>query len=224
MEKLILNPLKEAKILVFLFVFIIILIILILLLSLKIQIQVSNFRFTSQTKKHINKEYSIIIKFYTLNKIPILKSIINREKIQKIKSNEIIKNKIQNVDFKLIQNTNKFDKKIIEAIKQINLEIKNINLIIDFGTENASFTAIGVSIIATLLSIVLRKNSKKYENLKYIVNPVYINQNLINIAFSGIFEIKMIHIINIIYILSKKEGVKKYERTSNRRPYDYSYE
>jgi len=224
MEKLILNPLKEAKILVFLFVFIIILIILILLLSLKIQIQVSNFRFTSQTKKHINKEYSIIIKFYTLNKIPILKSIINREKIQKIKPNEIIKNKIQNVDFKLIQNTNKFDKKIIEAMKQIILKIKNINLIIDFGTENASFTAIGVSIIATLLSIVLRKNSKKYENLKYIVNPVYINQNLINIAFSGIFEIKMIHIINIIYILSKKEGVKKYERTSNRRPYDYSYE
>ena len=61
-------------------------------------------------------------------------------------------------------------------------------------------------------------------NKKYIITPLYFNQNIVNIEISGIFEIKMIHIINIIYILNKKEGVKKNERTSNRRSYDYSYE
>ena len=51
------------------------------------------------------------------------------------------------------------------------------------------------------------------------IKPIYNNQNILNIALSGIFQIKMIHIINIIYILNKKEGVKNYERTSNRRAY-----
>ena len=58
------------------------------------------------------------------------------------------------------------------------------------------------------------------------MNPVYQNQNLVNLSVSGIFEVKLRHIINIIYILNRKEkkGVKKYERTSNRGSYDYSYE
>ena len=68
------------------------------------------------------------------------------------------------------------------------------------------------------------KKVENYKNQNFTIKPIYINQNLINILIDGIFEIKMIHIINIIYILNKKEGVKKYERTSNRRSYDYSYE
>ena len=65
---------------------------------------------------------------------------------------------------------------------------------------------------------------QNYKEQNINIYPVYNYQNLLNIEFSGIFEIKMIHIINIIYILNKKEGVKKNERTSNRRSYDYSYE
>ena len=40
----------------------------------------------------------------------------------------------------------------------------------------------------------------------------------------GIFEIKTVNIINIIWNLKKKERRNENERTSNRRAYDYSYE
>ena len=81
-----------------------------------------------------------------------------------------------------------------------------------------------VPIISTFIAIILRRKIKKIEDQTFIINPVYINQNLVNIILSGIFEIKVIHIINILYVLNKKGSVKKYERTSNRRAYDYSYE
>ncbi|MCI8411697.1 MAG: hypothetical protein HFJ40_04595 [Clostridia bacterium] len=209
---------------VFLFVLLLITVIILLFLSIKIRIQIVNFRFTSQNTKHINNDYKLLIKFYILSRIPIMKIVINKEKIEKFKSNEYIENKIKNINLKFIQNRNRFDKRVFKAIKKLNLQIKNINLNIDFGTENASLTAIIVPIISTVIAIIIKKKMKKYENQKYIINPIYINQNLINIALSGIFEIKMIHIINIIYILNKKEGVKEYERTSNRRSYDYGYE
>ena len=70
-----------------------------------------------------------------------------------------------------------------------------------------------------------KDNWERVEKLldKYNIKPIYNNQNLIIGEFSGIFQIKMIHIINI-YVLKRKEGVKKNERTSHRRSYDYSYE
>lgn len=209
---------------VFLFVLLLITVIILLFLSIKIRIQIVDFRFTSQSRQHVNNNYKLIIKLYILNRLPIMKIVIDKEKIEKFKSNIYIENKIKNINLKLIQDINIFDKRIFKAIKKLDLQIRNINLSIDFGTENASLTAIIVPIISTVIAIMVKKKMKKYEDQKYIINPIYINQNLINIALSGIFEIKMIHIINIIYILNKKEGVKEYERTSNRRSYDYGYE
>ena len=46
----------------------------------KIRIQINNFRFQSQTKRHINKEYEVIIKLYILKIIPILKVNIIKTK------------------------------------------------------------------------------------------------------------------------------------------------
>lgn len=109
-------------------------------------------------------------------------------------------------------------------MKKIKINIKKINLRINIGTENASLTALLVAIISSITGIVFRKSIIDSKKQSFRIVPVYINKNLINIAVSGIFEIKMIHIINIMYVLNKKEGVKKNERTSNRRTYDYSYE
>ena len=201
------------------FLFILIVFLLLIIFS-KIRIEVINFKFSSQWKRHINKDYKVIIKLCILSKISILKINITKTKLEKLK----IKEKIKDIDLKIIENRNKFDKDLIRAIKEINLDIDKINLNIELGTENASLTSIVVPAISTILAILLRQKIEKFENQIFIVKPIYINQNLINIVLSGIFEIKMIHIINIIYILNKKEGVKRYERTSNRRSYGYGYE
>ena len=203
---------------VFLFILIIIIFILIFL---KIKIEIKNLKISSNMPKHLATDYIIEFKLYILKKIPIIKFIITDEKIRKLK----IKEKLKKVDIKKIEkdlNANK----IKEIIKKSKFTIKEFKLKVEIGTENASFTAIVVPIISTLISFILKNKIKKYnyKNQKFIIKPIFLNKNIVNINFSGIFEIKMIHIINIMYIINKKEGVKKYERTSNRRPYAYSYE
>ena len=100
-----------------------------------------------------------------------------------------------------------------------------MNLEISLGTENASLTAMLVPFVTTILMISLKNKLKRYdENQKLLIKPLFINQNIVNIVFSGIFEIKMIHIINAICIVNKKRKGDKYDRTSNRRSYDYGYE
>ena len=201
------------------FIFVLILIIVLLVFS-RIRIEVINFKFSSQTKRHINKDYKVIIKLCILKKIPILKVNITKTKLEKMK----IKEKIKNIDFKIIQNKNKFDKNAIKAIKKSNININKINLNLEIGTENATLTSVIVPAISTILAILLSRKIENPKNQLFIIQPVYINQNLINIVFSGIFEMKMIHIINTICIVNKKRKGDKNERTSNRRSYDYSYE
>lgn len=207
---------------VFLFVVITIIVLTVILIFSKIRIQIINFKFNSQTERHINKDYKIVVKLYTLGFIPIFKISITKEKLEKIK----LKERIKNIDFKWLEDNKELDKKILEAIKKVNILIRNINLKVDLGTENASLTAILVPAISTVIAVILRKKVKNFENQIFMIRPIYQNQNLVNLYISGIFEIKMSHIINIIYILNKKErkGVKEYERASHRRPYDYSYE
>ena len=211
---------KGAILLVFLFVLLALIISIILLVFSKVKIEIEDFRITSKRKRHINKKYKVIIKLCILNKIPILKIEITKELLEKLK----IKERIKDLENKVLKDRNKFDKKMFKAVKKIKILIRSLKLKIDIGTENAAFTAMLIPIISTIIVLILQSQNREPKNYFFRVNPIYYDENIINIAISGIFEIKMIHIISIIYILNKKEGVKKYERTSNRRAYGYSYE
>lgn len=197
------------------FLFLVITIILLLIFS-KIRVEVENFKFISSLPKHVNKDYLIIFKLCILKKIPIIKIKITDEKLK-------LKEKLEKVDIKKIEKDISI-KKIKEVSNKIKFLIKKFNLKIEIGTENASVTAFIIPLISTLVSFILRNRVIDYKNQKFNIKPLFLNKNLVNIGFSGIFEIKMIHIINIIYILNKKKGEDKNERTSNRRSYAYSYE
>lgn len=207
---------------VFLFIF---LITILIIITIRIKFEFINFKFTSTNKEHLNKNYEIKITIYTFQKIPILKLKINNEKIQRIIKSPKIEKVIKQQKTKIIQNRKEIDSELIKKIKNIKLEIEKMNLQITIGTEDASITAFIIPTISTVLAIFFSKKVKKYnENQIFAIKPVYMNQNLINIEFSGIFQIKMIHIINTICIVNKKRKGDKYERTSNRKSYDYSYE
>ena len=95
----------------------------------------------------------------------------------------------------------------------------------EIGTENACLTSFIIPAVSTAIAICLRKKIKENKDQTFIITPIYQDKNVANINLSGIFEIKMIHIINTICISSKKRGKgDKNERASNRRNYDYSYE
>lgn len=206
------------------FLFILLLVIL-MLLTIQIKIELTDIKISSNKKEHIDKNYEIKFIIYTLKKIPIFKLTINNKKIKKIMENKKIMSKIKEQETKIIENRKNIDKETIKALKNIKIQVEKINLKILIGTENASLTAFIVPVISTIIAITLREQIKKYnENQKFLIQPIYINQNLINIECSGIFEIEMIHIINTICIVNKKRKGDKNERTSNRRSYDYGYE
>lgn len=206
----------------FLFILLIVLLLAILFVFSKIRIELTNIKFQSQEIRHLNQDYKIQIGWCVLGIIPIFKIIIDKEKLEKMK----VKEKFKQIDFLALENTPTLNKEILQAIKRLDLSIQKLDLWIELGTTSATLTSILTPAIATVISVYLRRKTNRLEKQRFIVNPVYQNQNLVKIAFSGIFEIKMRHIINIIYIFIKKgkKGVKEYERASNRGTYDYSYE
>ena len=204
---------------VFLLVLIIFLIILLIFITSKIRFEIKKFEYSLVKKEHVNPKYNIQLSWFIFGKLPVIKIDIDKTKLDKLK----MKEKIINVETEIIQGKKKIDKNILNVIK---IYVNKLDLKIDIGTENAALTSIIIPIISTILAILLREKIKSKEEQFFIITPIYQNQNYLNIKLSGIFEIKMNHIINIIHLLLRKnkKGVKKYERTSNRRTYDYSYE
>lgn len=141
----------------------------------------------------INKA-DIIIKF------GILKFKLNKEKLKKIISNNKSKIKLEVNDFK-------------EIIKKI--EIPKLNINAKFGTGEPNSTAFFVAIVSSIIGIAL---ARKIENPRYTIEPVYGDMNYIFLSINCIFEIKLVHIINIFIKLKRKE-YQKYGRTPNRRSY-----
>ena len=207
---------------VFLFILLILCILLLIIVFSKIRIDVKKFEYCSANKKHINPNYYLQLSWIILNKIPIIKIKLNKHTVKKLK----LKDKFVDIDIKMWEERKKLDKETINIIKKIDFAIRKLKLKIDIGTENSAITSLLIPIVSTVIPFLLRNKMKTKEEQTYIVQPIYNNQNYLNITISGIFEIKMNHIINVVYLLSrkKKKGVKKYERTSNRRSYDYSYE
>ena len=207
---------------VFLLVLIAFLILIIIFTFSKIQLQILKFNYSTANKEHINPKYKLVFVWYILGKIPIIKINIDKTKFSKLK----IKEKITNIEMDFIQGRKQMDKNILNVLKKIKFNIKELDLKLDIGTENVALTSLIVPVISTLIALYLREKIKNKKEQFFVVQPIYQNQNYLNIKLSGIFELKTNHIINIIYLLSRKnkKGVKKYERTSNRRSYDYSYE
>lgn len=201
---------------VFLFIFLVLILGIIVLALSKVQLKINNFRFCSQTKRHINEDYEVIVK------LCFFKIRLTKEKLEKMR----VKEKVEKIDFSSLEKMPSLQKEALREIKKLDIGIKRFELYVELGTENASLTSLLVPAISTVLAIWLKRKMKKFENQTFQIHPVYLNQNLVKIDFSGIFEIKMSHIINIIYHLVKneKKGVKEYERASNRGAYDYSYE
>lgn len=205
----------------FLFILLIIAILINVIILSKIQIQIKNVHFnSSKPKGKLDANYKIIIIVYILKKIPILKINVTQSKLKKLK----LKEKVRQAEIDIIQNKKKIDKEILQELRKIKVQIKYWDLELLLGTEDAKITALIVGYLSIFLGIYLNKKISKHENKKFSIQPVYIGQNILKLIFEGIFEIKTVNIINIIWNLKKKERRNGNERTSNRRTYDYSYE
>ena len=195
-------------------------------LTSKLDIRMINLIIDSQRKKHINDRYEIIIRLKIFGNIPVLKLTLNKNKLEKIQQSWKMNEKVKQLEKDIIQNRNKFDKNMMKGLKEFskNIYMEKLDLQIELGTENAFLTSMFVAFFSSILSIIFSRIHVREKNIVYEIEPVYRNENSIKIEISGIFQMKLIHIINTIYVFNKKGGRKNHERTSNRRSYDYSYE
>ncbi|MBR4260402.1 MAG: hypothetical protein IKQ33_00385 [Clostridia bacterium] len=132
----------------------------------------------------------------------ILKRNITTEKIKKICSNGLIRNK-SNILKMVIQ----------EANKKFNIEKLKFKLVID--SENVTLTAYLIGVVSAFIPVIIGSNIKRFDNNKYCwtINSLFRNQNYIYLKVSSIISIRLVHIINMLKII----GGEAHERSSSRR-------
>ena len=170
----------------------------------------------------LKKNFLIYIEIYLFNKIKVYSYKIDNSNVDIIKE----KNKIRKRKKKGKRNI-KIEIKDAPIIFKLNPKINKLKMNIEIGTENVILTSYIVAIMGSTVSFILPYVSKKHikEKYKYNICPNYKDGNIFKFNINCIFEIKMVHIINVIYLLKKRKEMRLNERTtSNRRPYGYRYE
>lgn len=194
-----------------------------------------------------NIDYEIKIGLYFMKKIRIIGLKLNKDKqekikrrIQKLQNSKLIK-KLSKTSIKKIPL--KLEKKLEREIlfnnikqlklakiifKNLKIEILKFKMNLQIGLEDVIITSSLITIISVIVPIILRLTNKYIKNInnyRYKILPIYGNKNVLKLDLDCIINLKLVHIINIIYIIVKmKRRSDKNERTSNRRSYDYCHE
>lgn len=165
----------------FLFILVIFTILIIAIHTSKIGIDIENLIIDTDTEEKINEDGKIYVYLLLFNKIKLF-----RKNVRNIPMKDV-KFEASDFDIKIFKNK---DIKInyFELIRNINIDIKNIDLNVKIGTEDAGITAILVGIFAGILGIIIKKP-------KYQILPIYANRNLLKINLNGIFTIYLMHYI-----------------------------
>ena len=201
-------------VLILLGVFIVSLLIAFLILISEVRINIKHFEFENILLPRLIYDYDIQICLYVLGKIPLIKFNINPEILRKL--NVIEKLEKNHINEKVV-----LDFDILKKAKMAYPKIENLNFNLKIGTEDALYTSIIVFVISMIFSLGLPHitEEKNYNKIKYEINPLYAGKNLFSLKMNSIIYVKMVHIINIIYIYLRKRREEENERTSNRRSY-----
>lgn len=165
----------------FLFILVIFTILIIAIHTSKIGIDIKNLIIDTDAEEKINEDGKIYVYLLLFNKAKLF-----RKNVRNIPMKDV-KFETSDFDIKIFKNK---DIKInyLELIQNINIDIKNIDLNVNIGTEDAGITAILVGILAGILGIIIKKP-------KYQILPIYANRNLLKINLNGIFTIYLMHYI-----------------------------
>ena len=209
--------------LVFVGIILILSLILFLLCISTLQVEIKKLEIDTTNKKG-NKieDYIVNIKIKVLGKITLLKITINKEIMKKYRLiNEKVLMKIRDVEKELMDpRKESLVRNNLKYIRQLDIQVDKVDLYLKIGLIDAFYTAILVGVISTVISIIVSKNTKNYKCNKYSIIPEYDSELAIKLNLNCIIKIKMIHIINVIYMLMKEKRSEGYdERKSNRRTY-----
>lgn len=193
----------------------------ILIIASTLHIQIKNLSISNMQKKN-NTKYAIIFSIYFANKIKYIWFNLNSKRAKKIYS----KVQLEKIDLKKFKKVFKLSN--LKELTKLHLKISDLNLEMNIGTKSPLVTSFLVVTISNAISLLLPHlvNNLKDNRYFYNIKPLYYNKELYKINLDCIIEIKMVHIINVIYYIFLKKGRRKNERstTSNRKSYAYSHE
>lgn len=193
------------------FILFFLILILVIIWNSKIEIQINNLDITIPRKEIKKRDSEVYLKIIIFNKIPILKINLKKLKGKKINIGAVIE-RAKKLEEK--GNKQKWLISLVKSLKDFKLEIKEADVKIKLGTEDAALTAITVGLVASILGIIL--NGKKFE-----ITPVYQDKNILNIKLNCIFRLNLMHYIYKTISKGRDENERK---PSNRRSYAYSNE
>jgi len=193
----------------------------ILIIASTLHIQIKNLSISNMQTKN-NTKYAIIFSIYFANKIKYIWFNLNSKRAKKIYS----KVQLEKIDLKKFKKVFKLSD--LKELTKLHLKISDLNLDMNIGTKSPLVTSFLVITISNAISLLLPHlvNNLKDNRYFYNIKPLYYNKELYKINLDCIIEIKMVHIINVIYYIFLKKGRRKNERstTSNRKSYAYSHE
>lgn len=193
--------------------FIIFFLIIIGLVFSKIKINIKNV-----TIINTDKNFDIEIIIYLFGILKILKIKINSENMiifkSKIKLQKIKKKILKNFNVNKIENSI-FKRITFKELKKLQLNVITLKIYLEYSTNNILLTTYSVPVISTIFGFLYNLSIKKYDSKNYYfkINPMYLNKKYFYIEGESIIEIKMVHIISIMYQLLRKGEKKKWMNT-----------
>ena len=189
----------------FFFIFLTIVIILIIIIGIaihtsRIGIDIKNLIINTENPKgkKINEESKIYVYLLIFGKIKLFKKDVKKMKQPNLK---LEKGKMD-VDIKILKNVElKINYK--ELLQNIDIDIKEIDLKAQIGTQDAALTAILVGIASTILGIIIKKP-------KYQVYPIYSNKNVLKLKIECIISIYLMQYIYKLIRGKFRTGYKIY--------------
>lgn len=182
----------------------------------KIEFKISDLDISTARKEKVNSNYKMHINVIIFNKIKVFSRDIKKMKLKKQNLNKLY-NTVKSVEGK--SNPKNSFIMLLQTLKNLQIETKKLNLKIELGTEDAAISAILVGIISSIIGIILKNQASKEQ--RFEVNPLYINENILNLKLDGIFRINLIHYIYKNILKGRENNERK---SSDRRPYAYSNE
>ena len=186
---------------------------LILFLS-SIQLNVQSLHIENR-KQRIELNFKAIISISFLKIFPYFQVTITKQKMQKwIQEKKIDIQKFQSKNGKPWQS--------ISQIKDLGIEVKELELSGFIGTFEPILTSYLYVLVQAFVPILIaRKRIRKYKNELRLLNAA---ENIADIELECIISVPLVNIISTIIRIKKKGGRKKNGKSSNRKSYAYGYE
>lgn len=158
----------------FLFILVILLVVGLTIHTSRIGIEIENLKIDTEQPKgeKVNKDSKIIVYLLIFKKIKLFKKDVKKIDKKKIKIPQNMKIKI---DYK-------------EVLQNIDIDVEQINLNVQLGTQDAALTAILTGMISAGLGVILRKP-------KYEVIPIYSDKNFLKIKLDCIISVYLMQYI-----------------------------